>query len=288
MTPIKHFTSCRGFSLIEMIIAITVLGILSASTAVFLRGPIASYFDTERRADMADSGELAMAKLSQEISGAVPNSVRIAPIAGGGFYLEFLPVRSTNGLHSEGRYRIAGPGNVLSFGVPDAGFDALTPVQVQAGDFIVVNNYRANTYLNPGPDTDVWAGNTRAVYFGVNGSVTNIGFLVPHLFPPEPLPLPVLPDAPEHRFQVASGPVTYFCNPVAGTLTRYNGYAISPVQPQPPAGVPVTLAARISACSATFSPGNLRHAGVVALSLTFNSAGDMLSLYHTIRIEPLP
>jgi MSHA biogenesis protein MshO len=266
MTPIKHFTSCRGFSLIEMIIAITVLGILSASTAVFLRGPIASYFDTERRADMADSGELAMAKLSQEISGAVPNSVRIAPVASGGFYLEFLPVIS------EGRYRIAGPGNILNFGVPNTVFDALCAAPAvpcpSPGNWVVVNNHL--------PTANVWTGNSRAAFTSIAGSAithASQSFLL---------------DAPDHRFQIAGNPVTYFCNSAAGTLTRYSGYAISPVQPQPPAGVPVTLAARISACNATFSPGNLRHAGVVALSLTFNNAGDMLSLYHAIRIEPMP
>ena len=76
----------RGFSLIEMVVAITVLGILSASAAVFLRGPIASYFDTERRATLADAGGLAMAKMGQDISGLAATSVTVlAPPGAGGF-----------------------------------------------------------------------------------------------------------------------------------------------------------------------------------------------------------
>jgi len=76
----------RGFSLIEMVVAITVLGILSASAAVFLRGPITSYFDTERRATLADAGGLAMAKLGQDVSGLAATSVTVlAPPAAGGF-----------------------------------------------------------------------------------------------------------------------------------------------------------------------------------------------------------
>jgi MSHA biogenesis protein MshO len=256
---------CRGFSLIEMIIAITVLGILSASTAVFLRGPIASYFDVERRAGLADAGELAMAKMTQEISRAVPNSVRVAP-AGGGFYLEFLPVIS------EGRYRIAGPGNVLNFGVANSVFDVLcAPPAVPCpspGNWVVVNNHL--------PGANVWAGNSRAALVGMAGNTLTH---TSQTFPA---------DAPDHRFQIAGNPVTYFCDPVAGTLQRYNGYNISPVQPQPPAGAPDTLATQITACGATFFPGNLRHAGVLALSLTFSNAGDFLNLYHVIRIEPLP
>ena len=85
-----HFRSerCSGFSLIEMVVAITVLGILSTSAAVFLRGPITSYFDTERRADLSDAGGLAMAKLTQDISSAIPatsNNVNVSP----GFLLSF-------------------------------------------------------------------------------------------------------------------------------------------------------------------------------------------------------
>lgn len=79
----------RGFSLIEMIVAITVLGILGAAAAVFLRGPIASYFDTGRRADLADAGTLAMAKLTQDVSRAVPGSIFATPAAGG-YQLRFL------------------------------------------------------------------------------------------------------------------------------------------------------------------------------------------------------
>lgn len=79
-----YIKACGGFSLIEMIVAITVMGILSASAAVFLRGPITSYFNTERRATLADAGGLAMSKLGQDISGATVTSVTVLPPPGGG------------------------------------------------------------------------------------------------------------------------------------------------------------------------------------------------------------
>ncbi|MDO8944786.1 MAG: prepilin-type N-terminal cleavage/methylation domain-containing protein [Desulfobacterales bacterium] len=78
-----------GFSLIEMVVAITVLGILSTSAALFLRGPITSYFDTEQRVDLADAGGLAMAKLSQDVSRAVPDSAVVTPLGGGRYRLRF-------------------------------------------------------------------------------------------------------------------------------------------------------------------------------------------------------
>lgn len=79
----------NGLTLIEMVVAITVLGILAAAAAVFLRGPIASYFDTGRRADLADAGTLALAKLTQDVSRAVPGSLLATP-AGGGYQLRFF------------------------------------------------------------------------------------------------------------------------------------------------------------------------------------------------------
>lgn len=84
--------ACAGFSLIEMVVAITVLGILSASAAMFLRGPITSYFDAERRADLSDAGGLAMAKLSQDISRVVPNNIiNVIATGASGFPLVFIP-----------------------------------------------------------------------------------------------------------------------------------------------------------------------------------------------------
>jgi prepilin-type N-terminal cleavage/methylation domain-containing protein len=88
MQTIKRFQQ-TGFSLIEMVVAITVLGILSGSAAVFLRGPITSYFDAEKRADLADAGGLAMAKLTQDISRAVPDSAVVISLAGGRYQLRF-------------------------------------------------------------------------------------------------------------------------------------------------------------------------------------------------------
>ena len=291
--------SCPGFSLIEMIIAISVLGILTASTAVFLRGPIASYFDTERRVDIANAGELAMAKMAYEISRAVPNSVRITTV-GAGFYLEFLPL--TNGVNdvSEGFYAAPGPtGPSFTPGIPKTTFDVsctpMLPITIPCptwmpNRWVVINNHAANTFLNPGPDTDVWvnplgvSSRTRFTSIDASGTITHgsKAFVGP---PPV--------SASDYRLQIADDPVTYFCDPPPGSgqLRRYSGYgAPSVVQPQPPAGVPNVLATQITACNARVVPGNLRRAEVVALNLTLAAGNppDSLSLYQAIRVESLP
>ena len=266
----------RGFTLIEMVISITVLAILAGATSIFLQGPITSYFDAERRASLADAGELAMAKLSEDISNAVPGSVRVAN-AGGAVYIEFLPVVS------QGIYCNAAPCAALSFGLPSTQFDVMgappNSVAAQAGDWVVVNNYLATPGVN-----DVWAGNARAAYAGPSGNVDTIIY-TSHTF---------TLSSTDHRFQLTSGPVTYACAPTAvgGTITRYTGYPINPVQPASPAALAGSqanlLATGLTSCSASFSRGTRVQAGWLAMAMGFISSGDVLNVYDTFRVDPLP
>lgn len=275
MSILRHRT-CAGFSLIEMVVSITVLAILSASAAIFLRGPINSYFDAERRANLADAGSLAMAKMSREISRAVPNSVRVRTISATEFYLEFLPVVS------EGRYRSGGAGNVLTLGAPDTGFDALCAAPAvpcpAPGNWVVVNNHL--------PGASVWTGSSRAGPVIVAGSTVS--------YPSDTFATPVpATAAPDRRFQITGQPVTYACR--GGQLRRYSGYAIQALQPANAVGAPLVgapgndlLAVDVTTCQATVLAGNLRRAQVVALAFGLTNTGDSLNLAHTIRVEPLP
>ena len=91
----------HGFTLIELVTAIVITGILAAAAAVFLRVPIAGYYDVARRAALTDIADLAVRRFSRDVQTALPNSVRVAgPCGGGGLcYLEYLEVRTG------GRYR---------------------------------------------------------------------------------------------------------------------------------------------------------------------------------------
>lgn len=266
MTARCHASTSSGFSLIEMVIAITVMGVLAAASGGFLRGPIASYFAAERRTDLAESGTLALAKLKQDVGRAVPNSVRVIN-AGGRFWLELLPTRS------EGRYRAGGAGDVLNFGTADTGFDVLgPPTQAQVGDWIVVNNHL--------PGSNVWVGGSRAAYSGAPGFVATVVH-ASHTFPA---------DAPDRRFQIATNPVTYTCDPVAGTLRRFSNYGNpSPAQPTAfgPGAQNDLLATGLRSCRAVVVAGTLRRAQTVAVQLGFDSAGDRLNLASTMHVEPL-
>lgn len=266
-------TRVAGFSLLEMIIAITLLAILAGASALFLKGPIAGYFDLERRSDLAESGQLAMLKITREVARAVPNSVRVSVPPGGGFYIELLPVSA------EGRYRSAAPGSALNDGTNQFDVPGFS-VSAAAGDHVVANSHLGSVWSGANPGV-------RASYTGAAGVVAMVAH-APHVFLIDPLPNPA------HRFQLARAPVTYHCNPATGELRRYSGYAIQAAQPVNALALPLAMAQsdlvaeRLAVCTAMTTPGTRSRAQVTSLLLTLRDSGDVLNLYHTIKGEVMP
>jgi prepilin-type N-terminal cleavage/methylation domain-containing protein len=86
----------RGFTLIELIMVIVIVGILATMTTKIITSPVSSYLDLQRRTTLVDTAELALRRMQRDIRRALPNSVRIT---GGGTVLELLHVEDG------GRYR---------------------------------------------------------------------------------------------------------------------------------------------------------------------------------------
>mgnify|MGYP001140467746 CR=1 FL=1 len=90
----------RGFTLVEMIIAIVIVGILSIGATRFITASVGGYVDTAQRQQLATAGLLAAEKVSRDLRNALPNSIRLRasdlcieyiPIEGGTDYIT-IPV----------------------------------------------------------------------------------------------------------------------------------------------------------------------------------------------------
>src|SRR5258706_15936835 len=132
-------TRGRGFTLVEMIAVIAIMGIIAAMVAVFIRSPVDSYVDSARRAELSDVADTALRRIIRDLRLALPNSVRVTESPAGTFYLEFL---ITSG---GGRYRVdktaLGAGDPLDFTAADSSFDVLSAMPALAGtDSIVIYN----------------------------------------------------------------------------------------------------------------------------------------------------
>lgn len=272
MRPI--FELQRGFSLVEMIIVIAITGIVGSMVALFLRVPLESYVAQDRRARLTDTADTALRRMARDIRLALPNSVRVTSDASGVVYLEFLATRSG------GRYRAQGDGSVgndnLDFTIAagDGSFDILGPaIEMRTDDFIAVYNLGI-------PGADAWAGETLADYIGLPSNVNTI------IIADKKFPL----ASPGNRFQVVEGPVSYVCDRVAGTLTRYWGYAIAPNQPTPPPAPAsiALLATRVSACSFEYQPGVTERGGLVSMTLSLSLAGETIRLHANTQVSNQP
>src|SRR3954467_5063021 len=84
----KH---ARGFSLLEAITVITIVGVIAAMVTVFMGRPIDGYFASTARASMADIADTALRRIGRDVRLALPNSVRVS---GSGFFLELLPIKT--------------------------------------------------------------------------------------------------------------------------------------------------------------------------------------------------
>lgn len=272
MHPIRHPEVMRrraaGFTLLEAIVAMTVLSIVAGMVAVFLRAPVTAYLDTARRAELSDIADGALRHFDRDIRSALPNSIRVAS-HDGAVYLEFL---QTSGA---GRYRAAesspGADDALDFTASDSSFDILgAQPDVPAGAQLVIMN------LGTGSGADAYAGDNRTAIRSLSGG--QLGF-TSFMFPYE---------SPSQRFFVVEGPVTYVCDPAAGTLTRHAGYPISASQATPPAsGSSALVASRVSACSFSYDALSSR-TGTVTASLTLTADGESIRIFHQIAVSNSP
>lgn len=254
--------------MIEMVVVIAIVAILGSMVAVFLRAPLQSYVAQDRRAGLADAADTALRRIGRDLRLALPNSVRVDEV-GGVYYLEYL------GTRTGGRYRAQGGGDILDFTTTDSSFDVIGPaIEMRTGDRIAVYNLGLD-------GADAWRGDTLADYAGVAGSsVSNI------VFAPKQFPL----ASPGHRFQVVEGPVSYVCDPAAGTLTRYWGYAASIGQPTSfAAATPrALLVHRVSACRFAYQAGVTERSGLVSVTLSLSQENESVRLFATTQVSNQP
>ncbi len=290
----------RGVTLIELVVAMVVVGIVVAAVVFFLN-PLRQSTDLALRAELTDIADNALQRIGRDARLALPNSVRVdSTTVPGSVFLEFIAVRTA------GRYRAEGGGPIIAgncptdgSGVPDSDqlvFDAADtcftslgklPGTVVAGsDQLVLNNYgfaNQNAYQTAGilnrvtiTSVDTSQANRDRIEFASTTFQR------------------ALHDSPGKRFFVASGPVTYRCDMTAGTITRHDGYALQLAQPTA-FGAGSLIAEHVlgsSGCSFDFSNVGPQ-LGLLTMQITlqrqlFGGTTETVSLYHAVHVSNAP
>ena len=259
-----------GFSLIELIVVILILGILSAGTAIYIVRGMQAYTDTVRRDRLTAVARAATERVVRELRNALPNSIRLAS-NGGVECIEFVPVDSAGAYLED----LAPRGSITAF-------NAVPYLPPPTGDrFVVIYPYATTplyTAGNPGPV----AGYDPAS----NATAGEVRLVSAHRF---------AHDSPRHRFFLTGGPVSFCIDGASSRLDRYTGYGFTSTPAAPPHATPALVAEHLQLVDGgaavtpfAWDPGSLIRAGVVTLDLRFMEEGEWVRLRQEVQIRNAP
>lgn len=226
-----------GFTLVEMIISLAVLGLLSVVMLPLLSLPAQSYVDAQRRVELNEQMSLIRAKLADDLRLAMPGSLRRTCV-GNTCYLEYLELRAT------ARYRTTPGGTAYCPATTPAcpaatNANAFAPACGVESCFTTLGPLnQAVAGVNPVANTDYVAIMGLGIdpyNFALNGSMSRLTAWVNRpndvglRFNPTSFPVP--PASAAKRVYLVAQPVTYQCNEGTRLLTKHWGYAVLPGQP---------------------------------------------------------
>jgi MSHA biogenesis protein MshO len=297
MTPHRPHPSHAqsGFTLIELIMVIVILGVIGGTVAVFMKGPIDAYFSSGRRAALTDVADTTVRRMARDIRRALPNSVRTSGSSPNSC-LEFIPTKTG------GRYRVQDKlaGDSLDFSTTDTTFNMLGSTstlpdqQILKNDLIVVYNLGivgADAY-------DVTNASGGKNWTTVSAAPTP----APPSYSPAETTIPInafkFPwPSGNNRFQVVSGSeqmVSYVCS---GTnLLRVVSTALTATASCPTATAGAATASVIasnvdcSGTSFTYSGPDLQRNALVTMVLGIkDSTGtEAVTLQHEVHVDNTP
>lgn len=249
-----------GFTLIELVVTIVVLGAIMAGTAAYITNSTIAYTDVAQRDQLTTLGRVTIERVTRELRHALPNSIRVQnncieffPVKAGSVYLD-LPTGTAGSSFTAVNFSIPAGSNIEHVVVYPVNTTAL---------------YAQN---NPGPI---------ASFSNAAGTPTaTVTLATPYQF---------ALHAPHRRFYLAEDPVSYCI--VGSNLNRYENYGVNSSQATPPAGTAQLMAENIQTNDGgvvtpfAYTPGTLQRNGLVTLDFRFMIDGEWIRLTHEVQIR---
>jgi MSHA biogenesis protein MshO len=294
-------TRANGFTLIELVLVITLSGIILAMIGAVLSHPLDGFLAQSRRGELVDQAAGAMNRLTRDVRLAVPNSLRVSA---DGSTVELLLIQNAV------RYRAnRDDSDGLSFSSEAAGTCASTTVggrcdtvQVLDGAFdptgalwMVMYNVGAESGGNPVVGSNLWAPAnpgvitpTGTTFSQLAGAPTGESLIAVGNLPPTGFRFAYA--SPQQRLYLAQTVVGFSCK--NGQLLRYTyNQLLSTLPTSPPAGSnPEPLAVNVD-CSQTlftYQAGSTERAGLLSLMLRITLEGESFQLLQQVHVDNAP
>ncbi len=288
----KRSHSQAGFSLVELIVVIVLLGILASGAGLLITNPIKAYEAQVRRQQLVDQGEMALRQIARDLRRALPNSIRITA-AGAGLALEM--VNTVDGARYRDEYGGVYTGDadfVLDFASTDRVFNLLGPLRNSAAfntnNRLVIYNTSVNIYAEA-VDVDNQGIITPA---GISLGLNNLGagltredqitLSAPFLFTQQ---------SPGQRVFFVDSSTSYICDPAGSQILRYAGYGFRAAQPTAPADFGVAagkVVSQLSSCNFSYSPGSAQRGGILTIEIGISDSGESVNLLHQVHVVNVP
>lgn len=252
----------HGFTLIEMVVTIVLIGIIGVGMSRFIGQTVQGVRDTAERQQMSTIGWITSEKLSRELRTALPNSFRLNA---GNTCIEFIPTVAGTDYLSVPIVSAASSFEVAQF----SNYTLVTSRdRVAVYPFTLSNLYDLN-------DPGTISGLIDSIDDGTTPNATEITLSSSHQF---------LTDSPTRRLYVVREPVMYCFS--GQYLYRYGDYGFQSAMPTPASGS--VIASLLASGTFSYAPGTLSRSGVVTFSFGVQGDGAVQLIDQEVQIRNVP
>lgn len=284
----------RGFTLVELIIVMVLVGVIAGILALQIRPAMQSYLAIRQRANLTSQADAALRRIITEVRAAVPNSLRYTFESNASQCIEFVPTKDGGRFRTAPNYGTnpaAPTGNALARDTTAKLFDTLTSHgNGIVGDYVFIGNVNGNDVYNTSNSWQIAqvADLPASSPDGVNTITLKTAASLPPGY--EGGRFVVIPNGERAVTYTCKGQATDASGTGTGVIYRVTGYAPSTTPWKSCPTGPAILVAKVADCSFLYkeSQGATQQSGYLQLRLGLADGGEAARLTMGAHVENTP